>query len=51
MHIAAPNRERQRVAYLIAFVCYGAWLHGRAGSIDHEHNAVGSPRLAESSRG
>ncbi len=45
-----PNRERQRAAYLITFVCYGAWLRGRAGSIDHEHNAVGSPRLVESSR-
>jgi REP element-mobilizing transposase RayT len=45
----APNRERQRAAYLITFVCYGSWLHGREGSVDQEHNTVGSPFLAESS--
>ncbi len=44
------NRERQRVAYLITFVCYGSWLHGRAGSVDHEHSAVGAPTLPESPR-
>lgn len=50
MGTRAPNRERQRAAYLITFVCYGSWLHGRAGSVDHEHNAVGAPTLAESPR-
>ena len=35
---------------MITFVCYGSWLHGRAGSVDHEHNAVGSPTLEESPR-
>jgi len=44
---SAPNRERQRAAYLITFVCYGSWLHGREGSVDREHNMPGSPRLAE----
>ena len=48
MGTPAPNRERERAAYLITFVCYGSWLHGRAGSIDHEHNAVGGPTLVES---
>lgn len=32
-------------SYLITFVCYGAWLHGRDGAIDDDHNAVGSPCL------
>ena len=50
MGTPAQNRERQRAAYLITFVCYGSWLHGRAGSVDHEHNAVGAPTLAESPR-
>ena len=50
MGTPAPNRERQRAAYLITFVCYGSWLHGRAGSVDHEHNEVGTPTLAESPR-
>ena len=43
----APNHERQRAAYLITFVCYGSWLHGREGAVDREHNLVGSPTLAE----
>src|SRR5579864_3368373 len=34
----APNRERQQAAYLITFVCYGSWLHGREGAVDREHN-------------
>lgn len=46
----APNRERQRAVYLITFVCYGSWLHGREGSVDREHNMVGSPTLAEDPR-
>jgi REP element-mobilizing transposase RayT len=32
-------------SYLITFVCYGAWLHGREGAIDDDHSAVGSPSL------
>ena len=45
----APNRDRQGAAsstYLITFVCYGTWLPGNAGSVDRQHNAVGSPFAA-----
>lgn len=35
------------LAYLITFTCYGCWLHGRAqGSVDAEHNQIGTPFLA-----
>jgi REP element-mobilizing transposase RayT len=31
------------LAFLLTWVCYGAWLHGDArGSVDDEHNAPGS---------
>lgn len=34
------------LAYLITFTCYGTWLHGREpGSVDAEHNQVGTPFL------
>ena len=49
MNPKPQNRERQRAAYLITFGCYGSWLHGREGSVDREHNTVGSPTLAEDS--
>ena len=48
MSTPAPNRERQRAAYLITFGCYGSSLHGREGAVDREHNTVGNPFLAES---
>jgi len=32
--------------YLITFTCYGCHLHGgESGSVDHEHNAPGTPIL------
>ena len=32
------------LAYLITFRCYGTWLHGdKRGSVDHLHNAYGTP--------
>ena len=34
------------LAYLITFVTYGTWLHGDPrGSVDHMHNAPGTPFL------
>jgi REP element-mobilizing transposase RayT len=34
----------QPLAYFITFTTYGTWLHGQAtGSVDDEHNKVGSP--------
>jgi REP element-mobilizing transposase RayT len=34
------------LAYFITFTTYGVWLHGRAaGSVDREHNRVGTPFL------
>ena len=47
MDTPAPNRERQRAAYLITFVCYGSWLHGREGAVDRQHNVAGTPVLQE----
>src|ERR1019366_5132653 len=29
--------------YFITFACYGAHLHGEAGSVDREHNVPGTP--------
>jgi REP element-mobilizing transposase RayT len=43
------NRDRQGAvasAYLITFVCYGTWLHGRNGAVDRNHNQFGG-RYAE----
>jgi REP element-mobilizing transposase RayT len=35
------------LAYFITFTTYGVWLHGReAGSVDKQHNQVGTPALA-----
>lgn len=35
------------LAYFITFHTYGTWLHGDApGSVDREHNQVGTPFLA-----
>ena len=31
--------------YLITFRSYGAWLHGKQGSVDRFHNAYGTPKL------
>jgi REP element-mobilizing transposase RayT len=42
---AARNGERERVipsAYLITFVCYGAYLPGTPGAVDRFHNVPGS---------
>jgi REP element-mobilizing transposase RayT len=34
------------LAYFLTFTTYGVWLHGRAaGSVDREHNQVGTPFL------
>jgi REP element-mobilizing transposase RayT len=34
------------LAYFISFTTYGTWLHGRdPGSVDRDHNAVGTPVL------
>jgi hypothetical protein len=34
------------MVFLITFVCYGRHLHGsESGSVDREHNIVGSPLL------
>lgn len=34
------------LAYFLTFSTYGTWLHGRdPGSVDRDHNAVGSPLL------
>ena len=34
------------IAYFITFTTYGTWLHGhRIGSIDSEHNELGTPFL------
>jgi len=36
----------QPLAYFITFHTFGTWLHGQApGSVDREHNAVGTPWL------
>jgi hypothetical protein len=33
----------QPLAYFLTFTTYGTWLHGQSpGSVDDEHNAVGS---------
>src|SRR5688500_8434988 len=37
--------ERIPLPYFITFLCYGTWLHGRAGSVDRFHNRYGTPRL------
>ena len=35
------------LAYFITFTTYGTWLHGReSGSVDRQHNEVGTPVLA-----
>ncbi len=35
------------LAYFITFTTYGTWLHGRGpGSVDREHNVLGTPFLA-----
>lgn len=40
----AENRDCEGAvdsAYLITFVCYGAWLPGRRGAVDRDHNQFG----------
>src|ERR1700716_1940374 len=37
----------QPLAYFLTFTTYGTWLHGQSpGSVDDEHNAVGSKFVA-----
>ena len=37
---------REPLAYFISFTCYGNWLRGdERGSVDGEHNGVGTPFL------
>lgn len=37
----------QPIAYFISFHTFGTWLHGdERGSVDRDHNAVGTPHLA-----
>lgn len=39
------------LAYLLTWTCHGTWLHGdERGSIDQDHNQIGSPTLAPDSR-
>jgi REP element-mobilizing transposase RayT len=34
------------LAYFLTITCYGTWLHGdERGSVDREHNALGTPVL------
>ena len=34
------------LAFLIAFGCYGTWLHGdKRGAVDRYHNRYGTPRI------
>lgn len=43
-----PDRP---LAYFITFTTYGTWLHGDArGSVDREHNQVGTPWLEPDSQ-
>ena len=41
------NRDREGAApaYLITWVCYGAWLPGRSGAIPRTQNRFGAPFL------
>jgi hypothetical protein len=35
------------LGYFLTFTCYGTWLHGdERGSVDIEHNLLGTPTLA-----
>jgi REP element-mobilizing transposase RayT len=44
-------RKECRLRYFITFACYGARLHGdESGSVDRNHNLVGSRLLAPDSR-
>ena len=39
------------LAYLLTWTCYGTWLHGDPrGSVDAEHNALGTPLAPASPR-
>lgn len=41
------NNTDEPLAFLITFRAYGTWLHGdERTSIDRNHNAFGSPRIA-----
>lgn len=39
------NHDREGVAttYLITWVCYGAWLHGKNGAVPRTQNQFGAP--------
>jgi len=59
--VANPSRDREgaareaatgtALAYFITFTCYGTWLHGdQRGSVDRDHNIVGTPFLSPDQR-
>jgi len=39
--------DREPIAYFLTYTTFGTWLHGREqGSVDKDHNQVGSLRIA-----
>jgi len=38
-----PDRQGGVAAYLITWVCYGAWLPGQSGIISRKQNQYGAP--------
>ena len=50
LNSALHDRKRSPGTYLLTFACYGAKLHGDAGTVDRWHNVLGSPRIQENAR-
>lgn len=44
------GRDHSPGTYLLTFSCYGAKIHGDAGTVDRWHNVLGTPRIQANPR-